>query len=208
MNVEQPEAKPVKYPLPAVYYVILTCAIGFVLYLAALTAIRYDYAYTGGPEPVRTKNHPLHKAGVGGYVLMTGSAVMGHYGIQQAANAIIAGEKSFGFVVPVGQKVGWMLTGATAAVSFAVLFFIWLRHRWAYYVYLLFLALSIAALALNAFTTVLPNPLPDRYPLPNVEWNVPGTPDTVFLYAIVLAVCAVVFYLVQGRCFRSSMDID
>lgn len=205
MSEDQPKSKPSKQPLPVVFYVIVACAVGFVLYLGALTLVRYDYIYTGGPEPIPLKHHPLHKAGLGGYVLMTGSAITGHYGIQQIANAVIAGEQSFGFVVPVGQKVGWMLTAATTGICFFVLFFVWLRHRWAHTTYLGLLGISMAALALNAFTTVLPNPLPDSHPLPNVAWNVPGTIDTVFLYGLVLAGCALVFFFAQGKCFRSAI---
>ncbi len=188
-----------KVPRTRTMYVIAAAAVGFIIYLGVLFPMRIEVRYEGRPVPTKIKHHPLHKAGMGGYVLMTSSAIMGHYGIQQICNAVLAGDQSYGFVVPMGQKVGWMVTGITTLLSLVVVFCLWKGQPWAQKAYLVLLALSIVALLLDAFTTVLPNPLPE------VQWEIPGSADAIFMHGLIIFGCAIVFYFVQGGGFKASL---
>lgn len=200
-DVEQGPPKTVLRPV--VLYIVTFAALLFLGHLGVLTLMRYDVV-SYNPDHVETIiHHPLHKAGLGGYVLIGSSTILGHYGIQQLSNKYLTsrgGQDSLGFIVPVDDREGWMATAATSGFCLLVLLGLWLRQLWAYRIYVLLLLLSLISVVLNAFTQILPNPLPE------IAWSAPRTPDAVFMFGLVFIAGTIVFGLFAGPGFRASME--
>ncbi len=195
--------QPSKPRRPLVLLVITAAAIGFVAHLGILHLMRFETIYHSPDNIEVIKSHPLEVTGLGGYVLMAESALSGQYGLQQIGAAVLAGSASFGFVVPVGDKVGWIFTGITALVSFVLVIGLWTRQAWAHAVFVGLLGLSIVALLLDALTRLLPNPLPA---LSSWAISTPDgsayTGDHTFMCGLILLGCVVSLVALRAKTFK------
>ena len=195
--------QPGKPRRPLALFVITAAAIGFVAHLGILHLSRFETIYHSPDNIEVIKSHPLKEAGLGGYVLMAESALSGQYGIQQIGAAVLAGQASFGFVVPVGDKVGWIFAGITVLVSFVLVIGLWTRQAWAHKVFGDLIGLSAVALLLDALTRLLPNPLPELSPWAvSVRDGSAYTGDHTFMCGLILLGCLITLAALLAKTFK------